>query len=402
MPHNSTSVRDLFSPVSFSKFLREHLEKKPLLVRGRTKDRFNGVLSLAGIDEMLTAGYLRYPQVKLVRGGQDIPTESFVMGDDVIDTDALFAEHAKGATIIINALHRHWRPVSYFCRELEQMLSVPVQANVYLTPRFSQGFDVHYDTHDVIVLQIAGEKNWRLYDSPQLLPGPTQRYQAPDRSNLGVPKKCTLTAGDCLYIPRGYLHDATASGEPSLHITVGLLTATWGDALIEAAKMLVREHAPLRQALPIGYAMRPASRAVKRHARRIRKTVATRLAVEEAVEVIAERLISHGPQFLEQHFLDMQRPWLVDARTPLIRRAGVIFRQAREGNKVCLQLYRKKVVMPGFVAPVLKFITTTSASFCADDLPDDLTASSKVVLCRRLLKEGLLKTASGHPAAGDA
>src|SRR5687768_18431619 len=102
-------VRELFSPVTFPAFLRDFYEKKPLFVRGRKKDRFDGVLSMTGIDQMLSAGYLRYPQVKLVSGGADIPTERYLHGDvsgGMIDIESLFAEHAAGATIIINYLHR--------------------------------------------------------------------------------------------------------------------------------------------------------------------------------------------------------------------------------------------------------------------------------------------------------
>jgi ribosomal protein L16 Arg81 hydroxylase len=405
MHQNNAFIQNLFSPISFEKFVREYLEKKSLLIRGRNRSRFDGILSMAAIDEMLSAGYLRYPQVKLVAGGEDVPPARYVTGDEktgMIDIEALLAEHADGATIIINYLQRHWRPLSYFCRELEQLLSVSVQSNIYLTPRFSQGFDVHYDTHDVIILQIAGEKNWRLYGSPVVLPGPDQPYRAPSRTDLRVQQRCTLKPGDCLYIPRGQLHDATSSIEPSLHVTVGLLTATWGDVLVESAKMLVRENAALRKSLPIGYATMKATRDSRRQSAKIRSTAATRLPIEKAIEGMANRFISHRPQFLEQHFLDMQQPWLVDSKASLVRRAGVLLRQSRQGDQICLQLYRKKLLMPGFVAPALEFVKTVDGNFCPDDLPDDLTAASKVVFCRRLLQEGLLKMAVVRLASADA
>jgi ribosomal protein L16 Arg81 hydroxylase len=223
----SPLVENLFSPVSFSEYLRDYFEQKPLLVRGRSDARFDAFMSMAAIDQILSGGYLRYPEVKLVKGGEEIPVERYTHGggkSGPVDIEAFFAQYADGATIIINSLHRHWRPLSHFCSELERRLSIPVQANIYLTPRFSQGFDVHYDSHDVIVLQISGEKNWRLYGSPIELPGPELPYRSANTNAGPVKLKCTLRAGDCLYVPRGFIHDATASMEPSLHITVGLLT----------------------------------------------------------------------------------------------------------------------------------------------------------------------------------
>ena len=40
----------------------------------------------------------------------------------------------------------------------------------------------------------------------------------------------TLRAGDTLYLPRGWLHDALTSDTDSLHLTVGVNVHTWTDA----------------------------------------------------------------------------------------------------------------------------------------------------------------------------
>ena len=53
-----------------------------------------------------------------------------------------------------------------------------MQANSYYTPRRSQGFAVHHDTHDVFVLQVAGEKHWRVYDPLLELPLKAQRWSS--------------------------------------------------------------------------------------------------------------------------------------------------------------------------------------------------------------------------------
>ena len=38
----------------------------------------------------------------------------------------------------------------------------PRQVNAYVTPAQNTGFSDHYDVHDVFVLQVAGEKRWRI------------------------------------------------------------------------------------------------------------------------------------------------------------------------------------------------------------------------------------------------
>ena len=72
-----------------------------------------------------------------------------------------------------------------------------------------------------------------------------------------VTEKFTLRPGDCLYLPRGLMHDAENVGEePSLHITVGLITKTWADLLLEAISELALSEPGFRRSLPPGFAGR--------------------------------------------------------------------------------------------------------------------------------------------------
>ena len=82
----------------------------------------------------------------------------------VVDPDRVAEAFADGSTIVLQALHHTWPPLARFCRALEAELGSGAQANSYYTPRRSQGFAVHHDTHDVFVLQVAGEKHWRVYE----------------------------------------------------------------------------------------------------------------------------------------------------------------------------------------------------------------------------------------------
>ena len=104
------------------------------------------------------------PAFRLVRDGAVLPPGAYTedipwrpgsfSGLAVVDRVA--AEHAAGATIVLQALHLHWPAAALYCRGLEQRLGFPVQANAYATPATAQGFAVHHDTHDVFVLQVAG------------------------------------------------------------------------------------------------------------------------------------------------------------------------------------------------------------------------------------------------------
>jgi hypothetical protein len=111
---------------------------------------------------------------------------------------------------------------------------------------------VHYDTHDVIVLQVLGEKRWRLWPG-QPVPQPTRRTPWPGGIEPeGEPVAVTMRPGDTLYVPRGVMHDAAAQdgSEPSLHVTVGLLEPSFATVLRLALDLLEEGDPALRRAFP--------------------------------------------------------------------------------------------------------------------------------------------------------
>src|ERR1017187_9500342 len=216
MPKDMSLLRNLLRPVSVRKFLSDHRGKGTLFIRRNGASKFRELLSMEKMDQIISSGYLRHPECKLAKDGREIPLSRYAAADissGAIDTDALYSEYSKGATVIVNSAHRYWRPLSNFCRGLERLLSVPVQANIYLTPKGSQGFAAHYDPHDVFILQISGRKRWRLYGSPVILPDERQLFNSTVTPVGRIRQSCTLRAGDLLYIPRGHLHDATSADE---------------------------------------------------------------------------------------------------------------------------------------------------------------------------------------------
>src|SRR5207253_2896853 len=119
----------------------------------------------------------------------------------------------------------------------EGVFHCPVHGNLYLTPAQSQGFDAHFDAHEVFALQLDGVKHWRLYGLAAVLPLACEKANVP-RSSLGPPQEVRLEAGDLLYIPRGHAHEAFTSDQPSLHLTIGINVYRWSDLLQHALKDL--------------------------------------------------------------------------------------------------------------------------------------------------------------------
>jgi Cupin superfamily protein len=119
------------------------------------------------------------------------------------------------------------------CRSWQWRTRERVQVNTYLTTQDSSGFTLHWDDHDVVIVQLAGEKSWDVRTPSR--PVPMYRDTAPNSepSNERV-WSGTLTAGDVMHIPRGYWHQATRTTQGagySLHATFGIEQRTGVDWL---------------------------------------------------------------------------------------------------------------------------------------------------------------------------
>jgi bifunctional lysine-specific demethylase and histidyl-hydroxylase NO66 len=219
------------------------------------------------IDEIVSRRGLRTPFLRVAKNGTTLADNAFTSPGgvgagiaDQVSEDKLVRLFADGATLVLQALHRVWPPVVEFCQQLAAELGHPVQANAYVTPPQNQGFSAHYDVHDVFVLQVEGEKRWRIH--PPVLVSPLRDQPWSDRK-ADIQKRAeepslieaVLKPGDCLYLPRGYLHAATALGGVSTHLTLGVHVWTrfaLAQQLMEQALRTVGNDPVIRASLPLG------------------------------------------------------------------------------------------------------------------------------------------------------
>ncbi|MDP9435156.1 MAG: cupin domain-containing protein, partial [Actinomycetota bacterium] len=241
-------------------FAAEHWSRTPLLTRAKELPApYDDLLSVADVDELVAERALRQPFFRTVRsgGGLRAPVRAVTAGDrrigDLVDAEGLRAQYDGGATLVLQSLHRLHPPVGRFCRALAAELGHATQCNAYVTPAGdAQGFDFHHDTHDVFVLQVAGRKHWIVHEPVLRLPLPSQSRSGADLVPDGAEPllDVELEAGDCLYLPRGYVHAALTTEDHSVHLTVGVLSTTWYDVLSDTLT-LAREQEAFRDALPL-------------------------------------------------------------------------------------------------------------------------------------------------------
>ncbi|GAB3598067.1 hypothetical protein GCM10027446_27450 [Angustibacter peucedani] len=228
---------------------------------------FADLLSADAVDELVSTRGLRTPFLRVAKQGQTLGDRAFTAGGgvgaavaDQVSDDKLVRLFADGSTMVLQGLHRTWPPLVAFAQQLAADLGHPVQVNAYVTPPQSRGFDDHYDVHDVFVLQVEGEKHWRIHEPVHEAPlrdQPwTDRRAAVEAAAATEPVvDAVLRPGDCLYLPRGYLHAAEALGGVSTHVTIGVHTWTrhaLAAELVAAAMARLGSDVEARRSLPLG------------------------------------------------------------------------------------------------------------------------------------------------------
>jgi bifunctional lysine-specific demethylase and histidyl-hydroxylase NO66 len=267
-PLAEDSVLSRLIAVDRNQFASQYWGRQPLLSPAADlPGGFPQLFDANAIDELVSQRGLRTPFLRVAKNGTTLGDKAFTSPGgvgagiaDQVSEDRLVRLFADGSTLVLQALHRVWPPILQFCQELAAELGHPVQANAYVTPPQNQGFSAHYDVHDVFVLQIAGEKRWRVH--PPVLVSPLRDQPWNDRK-ADVEKRAeepplieaVLTPGDSLYLPRGYLHAATALGGVSTHLTLGIHVWTrfaLAQQVIEQALRTVSDDPVIRASLPLG------------------------------------------------------------------------------------------------------------------------------------------------------
>ena len=316
--------------------------------------------------------------MRVARDGAVLPESAFTRGGSLagkpltglVDPEKLLRLHDAGATIVLQGLQRYWPPVGDLVAELELELGHPCQANAYLTPPGAQGFAVHTDSHDVFVLQTHGTKLWEIHGD-------------------GGPGELLLEPGVVAYLPTGTPHAARAQDAVSLHLTIGINQLTWRSLLTREVGRVLAEVPD--DHLPAGYLADPA-RLAEGLGERLAAVVESvgRLVPEAVARGQVEGFLAGRPPRLSGALLDraaLARDIGVD--TALRRRAGHPCRLVDDGDTVRVLLGDRVLRVPARVRPALDHVAAHLELSPADLAP--LDAESALVLCRRLVREGLLE-----------
>lgn len=220
---------DFFAPLSFAEFLKDYWPLRFLHLTG-PEEKFAQLFPWSVLSKALEQHRFNDSRLRLVRSTHPIPRQRY-LSHKMIDAEKLTAELSDGATLIFNNVEEVHAPLLNLCTALERVFHHRVYTNLYAGWRSDNGFDVHWDTQNNLIVQVSGRKRWKVWK-------PTRPF--PFREELegaGAPVDeepfwdGILEQGCFLFIPRGWWHIAYPMDEPCLHLTVTLQPPTGIDLL---------------------------------------------------------------------------------------------------------------------------------------------------------------------------
>ncbi|XP_021334791.2 ribosomal oxygenase 2 isoform X5 [Danio rerio] len=256
--------QSLIRPLDLQEFFQRFWERQPLVLHrsdAALAGYYGSLFPLSGLRRLCARG-LQYGTdintCRCVRGQKRLLNRAGAVDFCLLERDFL----EKKATIQFHQPQRFQDELWRIQERLECFFGCLVGSNVYITPAGAQGLPPHYDDVEVLILQLEGQKHWRLYEPTVPL---AREYSLEPEGRIGAPTHdFILQAGDLLYFPRGTIHqaDTPAGAGHSTHLTLSTYqNMSWGDLLLDLMPGCVfdrmKTDCELRTGLPRGLLTTP-------------------------------------------------------------------------------------------------------------------------------------------------
>jgi len=144
--------------------------------------------------------------------------------------------HSRNYSVRFPELRAISRPLDELARAFEMVLHQPVTTSAFWS-RGGMRSPVHFDDHDLIVVQLRGAKRWYVSEKPSELNNAWEGIPSAAAPELGKYFTVDVIPGEVLYLPRGTLHSVESETE-SLHVAIGFTPMTLRQAVIAALDQL--------------------------------------------------------------------------------------------------------------------------------------------------------------------
>ncbi|KAA8960761.1 cupin domain-containing protein [Mycobacterium sp.] len=389
---NDLSLAWLLSPLPVETFLHDiwgathhHVKRS---CPGYFDDLLDGSTAVEALLELFQCEPGPAWAMRLVRPGEKRHADTYRRADGSLDLVRVHDDFAGGYTIVLDGVEQYVRAIASLTHSIEVELNFATKVNAYITPPGSQGFAAHYDEHDVLILQIQGSKVWHVYDGADVSPHDMHRREPVKAAGLPTPTDLCLDVGDVLYLPRGRVHAAETTSEPSVHLTVGIHAPTLLTLVTQALYSLSRTDDRVHTQLPPRHLDDAEVRAsVSMLVRDVARALEEPDVIGEVLGGLEDVLVKRGrcPP-VGRAVADAAG---IDEHTSVVKYQPLYARVTAAGDGVALHFAQLVINAGPDHHAALSFVAKSTEPFRVCDLPG-LSAAQQTELARTLITSGFL------------
>ncbi|KAL3103486.1 hypothetical protein niasHT_025353 [Heterodera trifolii] len=250
----------IVSPFDSQTFFNDSFNKRVLVVNRKAKDYFEGLFGTVDLFKMLQKFDLDVgTDVNFSLYENDVQADqNWADGERATAAD-VWGHFGRGRAAQFDRLQRHNDNIWYLCDVLQELFCSFVSAKCYLTPPNTSAISPHWEDNDAFLLQIEGRQYFKVYspaNDEDTLPMDSSGIMSESDFDGREPTfDGWLEQGGTLYIPKGWIFQASAGDVLSLCVFVSVcrshsFTDFLEKASAEFVKTVVSGSKHLRKNLP--------------------------------------------------------------------------------------------------------------------------------------------------------
>ena len=211
--------------------------------------KFADLFSWLELNRLLEFGGLASPRLRIISQGLEMSPDLYLgvgaSGYPRPRPPKIYSALRSGGVLVIQSVEELCERISRLCQMCELKLQVPVMADLYANCASSDAGGLRWNDQELLLLQLDGSRAWRLYPPTGLSPVPPNSPPEP----TGEPAwEGVLTAGDLLYLPRGWWY-ADRWVNSALYLAMKFRNPTGLDVLHRVVHQMV-SHEDIRADCP--------------------------------------------------------------------------------------------------------------------------------------------------------
>ncbi len=252
------TFEQLIAPIGVDVFFREYLDRQPLHLSQRPSTHYEALFSWAEMEDIAGRGarglaLQNFSAFRLCPVPDQLGCEVEYLEipePGVFDrSDWLRSVWRRGYTAKFKRMDTYSTALARLVQEMRLLFNCTVTTNAYVTPAGTRGLNAHRYLHDTLVVQISGERAWRVRG---VAPGLPPARKAASTVADAASSQFVLRPSDLLYIPFGLEREPAAAEGPTLHLSLAIYSYSWMDLIVDLCTQALDRTLALSARVPAG------------------------------------------------------------------------------------------------------------------------------------------------------